>query len=85
MTEAFGALYFALNVVGNAGLIWKWRASWLVRIAAILMQGAYAIAQHSPTLGANAATFLVVNVVGWLKWRKQEMKEAPSAPTKKEG
>lgn len=86
VAEVAGALYFVLNVLGNAALVWKWRSGWLLRIVAILMQGAYAVLQRSPSFIANSAVFLVLNCYGWWKWRREAKRETAqeTQPPKKE-
>lgn len=70
--DAFGFVAFASNVVGNLMLTRKNRHGWPVRLGSIVCWGVYGIQTASLPVVANAATFLVINIIGWFSWRHGE-------------
>ena len=71
LVDANGYLSFALNLLGNLFLAWKWRSGWAVRIAAIVSWGLFGVQTRSNPIMLNAVTFFFVNCYGWWKWRRE--------------
>jgi len=71
LVDIIGFTAFVLNVSGNLMLAWKSRWGWLVRIAAIICWGAYAVSIASWPMIANSVTFFAINCVGFYRWQKE--------------
>lgn len=69
IVNVLGFAAFLLNVWGNILLTRKSRNGWYVRIASILLWGAYGIGAASWPNVANAVVFLGINGYGLWKWR----------------
>ena len=67
--DAIGMIGFGTNVVGNLLLTGRTRSGWIVRMVSNLFWVAYAVTVWSPPVLANGVTFLLINVVGWWRWR----------------
>lgn len=70
--EGIGLLAFLLNVVGNWMLTSRNSRGWIIRILSNAAQLIYATMIWSPSLILNSATFTVINVLGYRKWKIME-------------
>lgn len=66
-----GFAAFVLNVWGNLLLARKSERGWWVRIASIILWGAYGIGAASWPNILNAVTFFGINCYGLWKWRTE--------------
>lgn len=73
LNDAAGFAAFLLNVWGNLLLARKSETGWPVRIASILLWGAYAWSVSSLPMLANAATFFCINCYSAWKWRRERV------------
>ena len=69
--NAAGFAAFALNVWGNLLLARKATSGWLLRIASIVLWGAYGLGAASWPNVANAVVFFGINVYGLRKWQRE--------------
>lgn len=67
-----GWLAFALNVWGNVMLTTKSKSGWIVRLVCNLCWLPYAALTGAWALFANHVVFIGVNVLGWIRWSREE-------------
>ncbi len=72
VSDIMGYIAFATNVWGNWLLTNKKIGGWQIRIVSHLAWGAFGVLAWSLPNLLNAATFFVINCVGWYRWRKEE-------------
>lgn len=68
--EACGWVGLALNVWGNFALAKKSNAGWIIRLACNIAFIIYSAAFTIWPLLINHIIFSVVNIYGWIEWKK---------------
>ena len=71
ITEIVGWLGFALNLWGNLALTRYDAWGWIIRLGSNVAWVAYSANAGVWPLLANHITFAGVNVLGWIRWRRQ--------------
>jgi len=74
--NVFGWVAAMLNVVGNLTLVTKSKIGWVIRIIVNLLWMPYGIYTSAWALCANHMMFVGINAYGWLKWTRDERREA---------
>lgn len=70
--HVLGWLAFALNVWGNMMLTTKSRSGRMVRLACNICWLPYAVLTGAWALLANHIVFMGINVIGWVRWHKED-------------
>lgn len=70
--ELAGWLAFALNVWGNLSLTNKSIHGWVIRLASNVFWVAYSYDTATWALLANHVAFGAINIVGWVRWSREE-------------
>lgn len=72
LAEIAGWAAMLLNLWGNLSLISKSKTGWIVRLVSNVGWVAYSVHTGAWALLANHLTFAVVNIVGWVRWSRED-------------
>ncbi len=77
VAEILGWAAFALNVWGNLALTQKSIKGWVIRLIANAAWLIYSGFVFAWPLFVNHVAFVVINIVGWVRWARDAKKGNP--------